>query len=490
MSTSRKRTFVSFRDLSPDNPLYAATCSARKNDETRCPTQLCDCGGPVSFINDLHERIESDYDWVVNDGRLGATLEALAKLSLCGRHNKDGTIEAAARQWQDEIESANWISDYEAAVPDPGSPLAETGEEDSRLTFRPYRPIEVQKLMEKNLWRELDRKTDEDIHRQIITTTRYGKDPNKYLYIFGHEKAPGMYKIGYSEHLKRVTTEHEKCYPNLDLYYFVKCPNARLFERVVHLEFRQHRYWHRCAVSGTRHKDGRKHTEWFEVPLEDLIRSVEVWSKFSRSFFSGDLSRKQSEVRLGLPGVSSDADRWHNWALRFIQQWSNPNAGLHAETPRPVRPTFVTDSNHYFDAEDEIEPPPELSPPNSGPATPGDEPSDPPTPTPSSRTRPGMYHTPEPLVFSQDSPSGSSDAFWRVTAPVEEDYLTPETFYSLPPNTPTPAARKRSPLFSTLKEPEIIHFAGVSGKADLSQKGYRQLDPLQLAELLQQMIFF
>ncbi|KAL4793738.1 hypothetical protein BDV19DRAFT_212998 [Aspergillus venezuelensis] len=163
-------------------------------------------------------------------------------LTLCGRHSKDGDITAAVRQWKAEV--------LLAAITTP-----KTKSSSLTLSFKRYRIKEItdQVLANPDLY------VDKKISGKLLGISPTSKPDNQFLYILEHKNYKGMYKVGFTEGHKRIR-DHEKCYPGLSLHDYVPCPNAELFEKIVHLEFVQYRYSHFCKYHC------HEHIEWFEAP--------------------------------------------------------------------------------------------------------------------------------------------------------------------------------------------------------------------------------
>ncbi|KAL4940877.1 hypothetical protein BDV06DRAFT_223682 [Aspergillus oleicola] len=189
-----------------------------------------------------------------------------------------------------------------------------------------------------------------------------------HLYVFSSPEAKGFYKVGRGQKLTRPTTGQESCYPGHELHCYIECPNAELFERVVHAEFFWSRRKHRC------NKCSKTHREWIEAPLQDILDSVAAWSLYAQWLHRCGIHIDQQQQTLLTPGLSDRADRWRNWALQTTMRWmDNPRCRM--------PPIFheTTSKDQYF--ADSV---PGLS--DSPGSTPGSEginyPPTPSTPTP------------------------------------------------------------------------------------------------------------
>ncbi|KAE8156784.1 hypothetical protein BDV40DRAFT_280304 [Aspergillus tamarii] len=217
-----------------------------------------------------------------------------------------------------------------------------------------------------------------------------------------------MCKLGRTRDLSRRASEHEKCYPNLTQRCSLYCPNSAVFEKVVQLEFTQHRYQHECL------KCNAAHTEWFKADLSDMYQRVKVWCQFSKGFQSLD---KRSQASLPFPGLSSDPDRWYKWAQKYVQLWDKELP--HSE---PNTPGKANVNNDIVTGDDDAESMPGLSPSSSASGTPDDDYSDPPTPTPIERSRNAKSTSLQRLIIPPASPSMPSEPYWTAV----ESMATPK----------------------------------------------------------------
>ncbi|KAL2832049.1 hypothetical protein BDW59DRAFT_114819 [Aspergillus cavernicola] len=300
---SKVRVFVQFHILPSAHPSYTGKCAALTKDGRPCPRWLkCD----ISPIDKLHAKLQHDDGRAMEDREREDTLREIAKLCLCSsyKHNGDGCIEAAVRQWNAEIRSqAGPLVDPQTPPRNVVTPAKHSG--GLHLGFEPYLPSEIKKLVDNQLWQALDRKIDKDISAELIIRTDKGEDAVNYLYIFSRENEKGMYKVGHTKGLKRVTHDHERCYPRLVVRKCVECPNAQLIERLVHLEFARYHHQRYCGHCN------KMHREWFDAPYEHLMESINKWSRFSRILYSGDTWNKQKDPQVSLVSVTSGPHRWH-----------------------------------------------------------------------------------------------------------------------------------------------------------------------------------
>ncbi|KAL4811960.1 hypothetical protein BDW67DRAFT_189140 [Aspergillus spinulosporus] len=231
---------------------------------------------------------------------------------------------------------------------------------------------------------------DEEVRGKLTKRMVNLDRKTSHLYIFSSPEAKGFYKVGRGQDISRPTKSQERCYPNHELHCYIECPNASLFERVVHAEFLLYRRKHTCKRCKP---EGREHIEWIEAPLQDILDSVTAWSMYARWFYQcgNDIDERQS---LPLSGFSDRADRWRNWALEETMRWMKSSHGRMASVSRQgvqERSYEAEIAEHGWEigSEDEyfLDSVPGLS--DSPGTTPGleeiQEPPTPATPTPASR---------------------------------------------------------------------------------------------------------
>ncbi|KAL2833785.1 T5orf172 domain-containing protein [Aspergillus cavernicola] len=430
----KENVFVPFRLLSPSDPEYKADCPAKTGNGSRCKSRLQKCNIPQ--INELLAKLQDSHENTIEDETREDTLREIARLSICGHQKK--SIEAAVRQWIAEIQSqASHSVGLRTPPRNVNAQLKDNGG-GSKLEFTPYRRKEIETVANE-LSRKLDLIMDENISVELLKHIGDWKAERGHLYVFECEGAEGMYKVGRTTRVRKRGAEQEKCYPRLVERRSIYCPNAELFERLVHLEFAQHRYQHKCVHCN------QTHTEWFKTPYDDIVGRILLWSRFSQDLQSGDTFAKLSQVTIPLPGASSDPDRWYRWVLKWVELWTEKSP---VPESNPSEESVVNKTNGIEDLEPDEDAAwgPGLSPSSSGPGIPGDDFTDPPTPTPSVRTRKGKFTMREPLIIPEVIPSESNDVFWT---PVED--------VSNMSSTPTP------------KGP--VRFAGVTRELPVRQKG-------------------
>jgi hypothetical protein len=400
----KERYFIPFRLLSPLHPEYTAECPAHKKDGKRCKSKLERRAIPL--INRLHARLQNSYETTIDDETRQEMLRELASLTICGHQTKlNGIIEAAVHQWNSELQPQDGAAVSLETPPRNVNAQSNDDEGSSKLEFTPYHTTKIDKLVADELSHELDRMMDRRISQKFIT--RNWKDGRDYLYIFECEEVEGMCKLGRTYDLSRRASEHEKCYPNLTQRRSLYCPNSEVVERVVQLEFTQHRYKHECLKCNT------THTEWFKTDLDDIYQRVKVWCQFSRGLQSRE---KRSQVSVPLPGFSSDPDRWYKWAQKWVQLWDKKVSHSEPNTSGKSVVDNAIVTEEYLNLDDDAESVPGLSPSSSARGTPDDDYSDPPTPTPIERSRNGKPILGQRLIIPAASSSVSSEVYWT---PVE-----------------------------------------------------------------------
>ncbi|KAL4912148.1 hypothetical protein BDW62DRAFT_195334 [Aspergillus aurantiobrunneus] len=510
--------FTSFHLISSTHITYTdRKCVAYKANQKRCGNEIPSTDLPR--LHALHDKLcQQDWKHIENDKR-AESLEDIADICLCWHHRGKNYMKAARLQWEDEIQSR--ASNVYLDAPEP--PSKKRGN-CLKLEFESYRNHDIETHATGELIKQLNWRIDKKISVQLIEKLEKKSDRSRYLYIFGHKDAPGVYKVGHSTRLQRMNRDHEKCYPDLVLYSFSYCPNAEPFEKVVHAAFGHYRRQHRCDICNVMHQ------EWFEAPLEDIVYSVNTWSLFSRILYRYDTSIKMAELEVPVCRVSSDRTRWHNWALRWAERWSRMasdrqhnalGASAIEQTNEPGGHLLPDQRSEKFSS-----PVPELSP-SSAPDTPDDNLMVPATPTPGSRMQRGGYKSRQYLRALEASPTKPTDSLFAMTgarngfdltsdectgtdpggifwsSPAMDDCskstLGPHTpgsaVYNLDidmPSTPTPGAinRKRAVSVVARNSDTLVNFAGVTGRVDLSHEEIEEVDILELAQLLQDHIFF
>ncbi|KAL2815422.1 hypothetical protein BDW59DRAFT_166828 [Aspergillus cavernicola] len=377
-----------------------------------------------------------------------------------------------------------------------------------------------------------DREIDREISRRINKLEDDNPKVSNYLYIYSHKSARGFYKVGYATNWRRIRHQ-EHCYPGLTTYCFIYCPNAPIFEKQVHDEFSAYRHWHRCEECTT-----DTHTEWFDARLQDIVDSVNAWSFFARTFYHDDVKIDRNKPITPLPGFSKDPARWRKWARQQASKWMGEISD--APSPEPAEALDEGSPGYFSDSLPELSH--GLDTPSTGSKTRTryDRPTDPTTPTPTGRTQRGKYSLPEPVKIVDMSPTGTAisllsavdefgssvgeptpprsvDPFLssshqvgdaalftgkmdpaemskslRLSKPRAEDGIPRVPFDNRShSSTPAPKNRRRKGTNQALVQNDIslARFAGVTGEVELPQEGITNLDPNEIAEMLQRVIF-
>ncbi|KAE8308924.1 hypothetical protein BDV41DRAFT_549775 [Aspergillus transmontanensis] len=395
---TNKKSFIPFRLLLPSHPEYTE-CAAYTKDGNRCSSKLYDIIG----INELHAALHNSYKTTIEDETREDMLKKLAELTICRRQKSrsKGIIEAAVHQWSVELQRQDSAAVSLETPPRNVNAQSHDDKGSPKWEFTPYKTAEIDKLVRGELTQELNRLIDGKISQNFMTHN--WKNERDYMYIFECEEAEGMCKLGRTDNLPRRASQHEKCYPNLTQRWCLYCPNSKVFERVVQLEFVRHRYKHACL------KCNVTHTEWFKPDSDDIYQHVKVWCQFSQGLQSPE---KRSQVSIPLFfEFPSDPDRWYKWAQGYVQSWDNK---MSPSEPNTSGKSFV--DQDIVTVDDDAESIPGLSPSSSASGTPDDDYSDPPTPTPIERSRNAKPTSGQRLIIPTASPSVSHEAFWT---PVE-----------------------------------------------------------------------
>ncbi|KAL4865656.1 hypothetical protein BDV12DRAFT_199950 [Aspergillus spectabilis] len=310
------------------------------------------------------------------------------------------------------------------------------------------------------------------------------KRPSDHLYVFGHEFAKGLYKVGSAKSIKRFD-RHAIRYPGLVLYSFIYCPNAHLFEKQIQHEYSAHRYQHQCDAQRCATKT---HGEWFKVPLQTLLNSITAWASFAQLFYGDDDSIDRSHLKILSAGVSQDTYRWTKWAQQQVEEWlSNSSSPQHSVLGG-------SGSEQHQEQNDNSPPssPPELSS-DLGTPTPGPNNLDPMTPPPN-RERPSNQSKPlEPMVVVDDpfvsSMSMEKGRLEFVPRQPPQSYFNVRKAPSNAPLSPTRAWRGNETSILAPTRPNFANFAGVTGQVELSQERIESLNPLELADMVQRLYF-
>ncbi|KAL4971540.1 T5orf172 domain-containing protein [Aspergillus desertorum] len=454
---AKEKKFVPVRHLSPSHPEYTSHCPAKTEKGSRCASRLRE--GNIPLIKELLAKLQDGHKDSIDDETRKETLRRIAVLSICGRQKN--YIDTAVLQWLAENgpQASHSMGPQTPPVPlrptKGGNAMLADTERGSKLKFIPYRREETETLVADEQSRELNRILDENIGTKFLKHLRDSTAERGYLYIFECEGETGMYKVGRTKRFMERDAEQQKCY-RVAQYQSICCPNAELFERIIQLEFAQYRYQHYCD------RCNRFHTEWFKAPFNDIVEHIRLWSQFSQDLQRGDTFAKLSQVSVQLPGTSSDPDRWYKWGLGYVRKWSR------SQDPQlnPSGESVVSKATGTKDLEpdDNTVSVPELSPCSSSPGTPGDDFADPPTPTPSSRTRNEKFSSQGALTIPDTTSPEQDDVFWT---PVEDLSKMPSTW--------TP--------------PSSVHIAGLTMELPIRQKGPRKLAPHESAEAADETIF-
>ncbi|KAL4929903.1 GIY-YIG nuclease family protein [Aspergillus undulatus] len=496
-------------------------CVAYKDDETRCGRPIAECN--LARVHKLHERVRENDKGAgkpVDDEDRRNILERIAGLSLCGSHNKDNDIRAAACQWADEIQSR--VRNIHLGQPKKARRKTSDSGSCFKLQFEPYHTCDGDSSENKEATTGsnayLDRIVDEKIIRELLRKIERHDPATEYLYVFTHPAADGVYKVGHTNNLQRRNREHARCYHEIVLHCLVQCPNAQLYETLLQAEYKQARRKHKCKECKA------THGEWFEAPLEELVYCVNTWALFARMLCCNDISTKVAQLR-STPTFDPNPYRWRKWALEWAEKWSRLPL---SEQSSPLTPEKANGPYVHDDAESEFDqkgnteyflsPVPELSPDSgSSPASPDGSASGPATPTPSSRIhrRLDRSSSVQPIAKGCSSPKegftttrfaadDSQTTLLSLQTDVKDDSEADDIFYS-----PVSSQECFFPLKSTTEKHKHTprHFVpdgddlvnsdlaavdgvGVTGPTDLinTVTGVKA-DPFDMSDMLRDNIF-
>ncbi|KAL4745521.1 hypothetical protein BDW72DRAFT_198567 [Aspergillus terricola var. indicus] len=279
-----------------------------------------------------------------------------------------------------------------------------------------------------------------------------------------------------------------------------------------------------------------EHKEWFKAPVEELLNSIDTWSRISHMFYCDNtkVRRDDLQVAIDVGNISKDPAMLRKWAMEKVEMWSrkalHQTEGMRGSiAARTIGPGNIAEHSHLSDYPPS--PVPELSPGSSAPGTP-DNLLDPPTPTPGSRTRRGKYIYVRSEAILEMSPADSTISFSSTTTGVtndsqitlvestQPDVKLKDTFrYSMPgayfsdspteintpqgsvdgigvdmPSTPTPAARRKGPLSAGAHpqispSPMLDRVAAPAASNDLSSQGTKSSDGFGLVEMMRRLVF-
>ncbi|KAL4765918.1 GIY-YIG nuclease family protein [Aspergillus foveolatus] len=494
-------------------------CFAYKANEARCGRTLS--SRRLSRIDELHAKLDSGTEEHIDDDERYRILEELASICLCGSHNKEYYVRAAVHQWTAELQSRT-----NKSFLDNTATKSSNGGVCTTLDVKRYR----EKGAEQGESTSTEAKQTKAMNLKMTLKLldQISNDPNEsdHLYCFSHPTTPGLFKVGSTKRMGRITQEHELCYPELDLYCFDKCPNAKLFEKLVHGEFSQHqqpRICTKCRTKPTEHK------EWFKAPVEELLSSIKDWSQFSRMLYCDNTQARLDELQVatGVGNLSKDPAMLRKWAKEKVDLWLRKTCGSTAARIVEAGNT----AKLSYDSEYPSSPVPELSPGSSAPGTP-ESLLDPPTPTTGSRIRKERHIYVRSEAILEMSTANSTISFLSSTTGVDvdsqitlvesaqPDAKSRDTFRdSMPggyisestteantprgsvdgvgvdmPSTPTPAAQRKGPVSAgtrPLISPNLVpgHVAGPTAFSDLSGQGAKKSDGFGLVERMRRLVF-
>jgi hypothetical protein len=99
------------------------------------------------------------------------------------------------------------------------------------------------------------------------------------IYVFKWPRVPGLLKIGYAKKSTNRINTWQHCHPEATLIYERDFAFPERMEKLVHAELADTRRRLRVECS----RCGCKHTEWFEVSLEEAKRVIDGWHEIASS---------------------------------------------------------------------------------------------------------------------------------------------------------------------------------------------------------------
>ncbi|KAL2869033.1 GIY-YIG nuclease family protein [Aspergillus lucknowensis] len=313
--------FVQFQSLRLEDPADGnGRCAVLREIEGRCRTSIS--LDAFAEIQELHEKL-ANHDASDEVDRAGI-IERIARLRLCENHIEEDKIAAAVLQWTNDMNLPA------AVIAAPRTPMSKNSNDQiefenyttPKSKTNPHNPIHIDRKIRSALARKI-----EDKGKQV-----------GHVYVFSYKRAKGKFKIGHGQELTRVTEDHARCYPGLELHCFAECPNARLVEGLVHEELRQFRRTHKCLDCPNNQGKDKMHTEWFEAPLKDILDSVTAWSLYARMFYTTGVSVDGTAQHIPREGFSTRDDRWRRWALAETMRWMDGKPLRGSAIPDPYVP--------------------------------------------------------------------------------------------------------------------------------------------------------
>ncbi|BCS24878.1 GIY-YIG nuclease family protein [Aspergillus puulaauensis] len=277
------------------------------------------------LLQDLCDKLHATD--VLDKANRSDLLQQIASLTLCYAHGEAEDIDAAMVQWETEIQSR-------VSTTQPQTPIAASTRDKQSLRFHSYYTPRSRK--------KPDSPEALDVMVRQLLSGNIGVKQKECLYVFSDNHTSDAYKVGCGADLSRAMEGWEKCYPKHKLHCFTECPNAYLFERVVHAELALYRRRHKCTMCP------REHEEWFEAPLPVILDSVRAWSSYASMLYRRGLAIDGYHQILPLAGFSNRQDRWRRWALKETMRWMDGTPGhtdSSQEQPPPERIDLTNSGN-------------------------------------------------------------------------------------------------------------------------------------------------
>ncbi|KAL4929899.1 uncharacterized protein BDV17DRAFT_290255 [Aspergillus undulatus] len=312
-------------------------CFAYANDGDRCENTVRGIDLTIFRQNnqdtdpDVEDDDDGDDEGCHRDNDRTA-LVMLARSALCGAagHDTEQNVGRAVQQWEQERLATQLQGQLQGDADASSSSSLPLPAQD----YEP--PVEQDELVfeiAKGSANVKPKDTDEKVlgileKNQSSHRTGTNDTDLKHIYLVGHERANGLYKIGHKA--KRSDNFSNKaCYePGWDCSHTVRTGNANLIQSLVLAEFMPHGRVHKCANSAC----GRKtHVNWIEAAFEDFEASINAWHLLIHEGYAG--------VGLPKPGFSGDTNRWTKWARETAAAQQSLKSAARASVPAPTLPT-------------------------------------------------------------------------------------------------------------------------------------------------------
>lgn len=240
---------------------------------------------------------------------LSDILDSLANMALCLEHML--SAKKARNQWYMELNDGEFLFKMEATYRNFSDGNFSDEEEDSDDVEVNEKGVPVPLIQSSSFqWvlrtpDILDSEVAENV-TQLLESKVEGLNSNcGWIYIFSTD-AEGMFKIGYSSRppsLHRYA-RHTACYKHVVEVMTDLIPYARLVEQLVLTELasRHCRLSEKCKCRSV-------HKEWLMIDQETLLRTVEKWVKFIKTYPYSPQGILRKDLPLPSPALTSKRPR-------------------------------------------------------------------------------------------------------------------------------------------------------------------------------------